>query len=260
MSSTLIFICIAVTVLITSFISGILGMAGGMILMGVLLALLPLPAAMMLHGITQMASNGWRAWMWRRDVNWRIFRGYAFGALLALSAFILVRVVVSTPVAYILLGLTPFVSFALPRRLTLNVDHPGHPFSCGVICMGLQLLAGVSGPMLDVFFVRSSLSRRGVVATKAMSQTLGHLIKIIYFGGISVLGATTATTATSGSLATLLSLPLIVACVVLAFTGTSLSKRVLEKMSDANFRRWTQWTVLTMGVIYLVSGVWMIAA
>ncbi len=257
MSSTLIFICIAVTVLITSFISGILGMAGGMILMGVLLALLPLPAAMMLHGITQMASNGWRAFMWRRDVNWQIFRGYALGALLALSAFIVVQIVVSKPVAYILLGLTPFVSFALPRRLALNVDHPGHPFSCGVICMGLQLLAGVSGPMLDVFFVRSSLNRRGVVATKAMSQTLGHLIKIIYFGGISILDATTAT---SGSLATLLSLPLVVACVVLAFTGTSLSKRVLEKMSDANFRRWTQWTVMTMGVIYLVSGVWMIVA
>ena len=60
MSSTLIFICIAVVVLITSFISGILGMAGGMILMGVLLALLPLPAAMVLHAVTQMASNAWR--------------------------------------------------------------------------------------------------------------------------------------------------------------------------------------------------------
>ena len=54
MSSTLIFACIAVAVLITSFISGILGMAGGMILMGVLLALLPLPTAMVLHGVTQM--------------------------------------------------------------------------------------------------------------------------------------------------------------------------------------------------------------
>ena len=145
MSSTLIFICIAVAVLITSFISGILGMAGGMILMGVLMALLPLPAAMMLHGITQMASNGWRAWMWRRDVNWQIFRGYAFGALLALSAFILVRVVVSTPVAYILLGLTPFVSFALPKRLQLNVDHRGHPILCGVVCTALQLLEAYPG-------------------------------------------------------------------------------------------------------------------
>ena len=250
MSSTLVFACIAVTVLITSFISGILGMAGGMILMGVLLALLPLPAAMMLHGITQMASNGWRAWLWREQVNWRVFRGYALGALLAVTAFIAVQIVVSKAVAYILLGLTPFVSFALPKRLALNVDHPGHPFFCGAICTGLQLLAGVSGPLLDVFFVQSKLDRRGVVATKAMSQTLGHLIKILYFGGIALLSSGAATT---------LSLPLIAACVVLAFTGTTLSKRVLEKMSDANFRRWTQWTVMTMGVVYLASGVWMMA-
>ena len=254
MSSILIFASIAVSVLLTSFISGILGMAGGMILMGVLLALLSLPAAMMLHGITQMAANGWRALLWRRNVSWRIFRGYAFGALLAAVAFIIVQIVVSKPVAYILLGLTPFVSFVLPKRLALNVDSPAHPALCGVTCMGMQLLSGVSGPLLDVFFVRSKLDRRGVVATKAMSQTLGHFIKILYFGGISATGAMNGGSATSG-----LSLPLIAACVVLAFTGTTLSRRVLDKMSDANFRWWTQWTVMTMGVIYLGSGVWMLA-
>jgi uncharacterized membrane protein YfcA len=247
----LIFVSIAVSVLITSFISGILGMAGGMILMGVLLALLSLPAAMMLHGITQMASNGTRAWLWRRNVDWRVFRGYALGALAATIAFIAVQFIVSKPTAYILLGLTPFVSFVLPKRLALNVDSPAHPTLCGVTCMGMQLLSGVSGPLLDVFFVRSKLDRRGVVATKAMSQTLGHFIKIIYFGGISVMN--------SSGIGGELSLPLIVACVLLAFTGTTLSKRVLDKMSDANFRRWTQWTVMTMGVIYLGSGVWMLA-
>ena len=250
MSSTLIFICIGVAVLVTSFISGILGMAGGMILMGVLLALLPLPAAMMLHGITQLASNGWRAWLWRTHVNWRVFRGYALGAMLALTAFVAVQFVVSKAVAYILLGLTPFVSYALPKRLVLNVDNRGHPFICGAVCTGLQLLAGVSGPLLDVFFVRSSMNRHGVVATKAMSQTLGHLIKILYFGGIVSM---------SNQIAAGLSLPLMVACVLLAFSGTTLSKRVLDKMSDANFRQWTKWTVLTMGVIYLASGLWMFA-
>jgi hypothetical protein len=131
----------------------------------------------------------------------------------------------------------------------LNVDHRGHPLFCGVVCTGLQLLAGVSGPLLDVFFVQSAMDRRGVVATKAMSQTLGHFLKILYFGGISAMAARVD----AG-----LSLPLIAACVVLAFTGTSLSKRVLDKMSDANFRRWTQWTVMTMGVIYLASGLWML--
>ena len=253
MSSTLIFICIAIAVLVTSFISGILGMAGGMILMGVLLALLPLPAAMMLHGITQMASNGWRAWLWRTHVNWRIFRGYAFGALLAAGAFAAVQIVVSKPVAYILLGLTPFVGLVLPKNLALNVDHRGHAFFCGVICTGLQLLTGVSGPLLDVFFVRSSMNRHGVVATKAMSQTLGHFIKILYFGGISLVAAASIGVAAG------LSPPLMATCVALALAGTTLSKRVLEKMSDANFRRWTKWTVMTMGFIYLANGVWLLA-
>ncbi len=257
MPSTLIFLGIAVSVLVTSFISGILGMAGGMILMGVLLALLSLPAAMMLHGITQMASNGWRAWLWRSHVNWRVFRGNAIGSLLALAAFAGVQLVVSKPVAYVLLGLTPFFSLILPKRLALNVDHRGHPLACGAVCTGLQLLAGVSGPLLDLFFVRSSMDRRGVVATKAISQTLGHFIKIVYFAGIGLIGGTAAST--SSGLAAGLSLPLIAACVLLAFTGTTLSRRVLDKLSDANFRLWTQWTVMTMGVVYLASGVWMLA-
>ena len=70
---------LASSALVTSFISGILGMAGGMILMGVLLALLPLPAAMFLHGIVQFAANGWRALMLRREIDWRVFGGYAAG-------------------------------------------------------------------------------------------------------------------------------------------------------------------------------------
>lgn len=256
MPSILIFACIAVAVLVTSFISGILGMAGGMILMGVLLALLPLPATMMLHGITQLTSNGWRAWLWRSHVDWRVFRGYALGAFMALGAFFVVQFVVSKPAAYILLGLTPFVSVVLPKRLSLNVDDRGQPLMCGAVCTGLQLLAGVSGPLLDVFFVRSALDRRGVVATKAMSQTLGHVIKIFYFGGISIF---IANGGMRNSVVAELSLPLIVACVALAFTGTTLSRRVLDKMSDANFRLWTQWTIMTLGVIYLASGLWMIA-
>ena len=44
----------------TSFLSGLFGMAGGMILVGVLLAIMPVPTAMVLHAVTQMASNGWR--------------------------------------------------------------------------------------------------------------------------------------------------------------------------------------------------------
>ena len=236
---------VSVTVVITSFISGILGMAGGMILMGVLLAVMPVPAAMMLHGITQMASNGWRAWLWREQIDWRIFRGSVYGSLAVLAVFSVLQLVGSRPVVYLILGLTPFISYLLPASLELNVDRRGHPFLCGVVCTILALLAGVSGPLLDVFFLKSKLNRQAVVATKAVSQTFSHLLKIVYFGAL--LGS-----AAQGSV----EWPFAIAMVGLAVVGTTLSRKVLERMSDQDFRRWTRNTVMAIGVFYLCSGAW----
>jgi uncharacterized membrane protein YfcA len=239
---------LAVSALVTSFISGILGMAGGMIFMGVLLALLTVPNAMVLHGITQLASNGWRAVLWRREIDWRVFRGNAYGALAALAAFTFVQLVVSKPIALLVLGVTPFVGLALPEKLVLDVQRRGHSFLCGFVCTALQLLAGIAGPILDIFFVRSKMDRRAVVATKASTQSLAHIIKIVYFGGL--VGA-----ANRGSVDWRLGILMI----ALAVTGTTLSRRILEKLTDASFRKWTRWTVMTTGVVYLSTGAWMLA-
>ncbi|HTP61943.1 MAG TPA: TSUP family transporter [Burkholderiales bacterium] len=234
---------IAASSLVTSFISGILGMAGGMILMGVLLALLPLPAAMMLHGVTQLAANGGRALMLRREIDWRVFRGIALGALAAAALFAVLLLVVDKAVALIALGLTPFVGLALPEKLHLNVERRGHSFACGLICTALALTAGVSGPILAMFFVRSKMSRHMVVATKAAAQSFGHLLKIAYFGGIVSAAGATVEPATA------------VIAVALSIVGTSLSRQVLERISDAVFRQWTRWTVMSIGSIYLATGV-----
>lgn len=233
---------LAIATLGTSFISGILGMAGGMILMGVLLALLPLSVAMLLHGIVQTAANGSRALLLRSRIAWRVFGGYAAGALLALALFTLAHAVVDKPLALITLGLTPFVALALPVRLHLSVDRRWHSFACGAVCQGLSLTAGVSGPLLDVFFVRSTMTRHEVVATKAITQSLSHVLKIAYFGAMVALGG--------GGVPVWVA----VAMVVLAFAGTSLSRQVLERISDAAFRVWTRWTVLALGSMYLTSG------
>jgi len=247
MSTPLIVAILAVSGLVTSFVSGILGMAGGMILMGILLALMPVPAAMMLHGVSQLASNGWRAMLWRKEVVWRIFRGYALGALISMILFILLALVVSKPVALIVMGLTPFIALALPEKLHLNVERPGHPFACGAICSALSLTAGVSGPILDVFFVRSLMGRHAVVATKAMTQSFSHILKIIYFGVIVAAERHGTVDPWIGAM-----------MVVLAFTGTSLAAPVLKRMNDKSFRQWTRWTVMTLGVFYLASGVMML--
>jgi uncharacterized membrane protein YfcA len=238
---------LAVSAVVTSFISGILGMAGGMILMGILLAMVPVPVAMMLHGITQLASNGWRALLWRASVDWRVFRGYALGAVVAMAAFIAIHLVVSKPVALIMMGLTPFVTLALPESLHLNVERRFHPFACGAVCSTLSLTAGVSGPILDVFFVRSKMSRHAVVATKATTQSFSHLTKIAYFGGIVAATERGAVEPWLGAM-----------MVALALLGTTLSAPVLKRMDDASFRRWTRWTVMSLGGFYLASGLWIL--
>jgi uncharacterized membrane protein YfcA len=246
MPSVAILALLAVSALVTSFISGILGMAGGMILMGVLLAVVPLPVAMMLHGITQLASNAWRGLMWRKEVDWRVFRGYMYGAIAMTVFFAIVKLVVSKPVALVAMGLTPFITLALPDKLHLNVERKGHATACGIVCTTLSLTAGVSGPILDVFFVRSKMGRHAVIATKAMTQSLSHILKIVYFGAFVAAGGADVH-------------PLLAALMVLlAVVGTSQSRHVVARMDDRAFRLWTRWTVMTLGVFYLGSGIVML--
>jgi uncharacterized membrane protein YfcA len=243
MPTALFFAILAASALATSFVSGILGMAGGMILMGILLALMPVPAAMMLHGVTQLASNGWRAFMWRANVDWRVLRGYVLGALAATAAFAVLQLVVSKAIALIVMGCTPFITLALPEKLHLNVERRGHSTACGAICTALSLTAGVSGPILDVFFVRSKMTRHAVIATKATTQSFAHLLKIAYFGAL-VSGERAAVDARLAAM-----------MVALAFAGTTLSGPVLKRMDDTSFRRWSRWTISVLGTAYLASGV-----
>ena len=48
---------------LTAFLSSIFGMLGGLILMGVLVFIMPVSNAMVLHGLIQLTSNGYRAWL-----------------------------------------------------------------------------------------------------------------------------------------------------------------------------------------------------
>lgn len=225
----------------TSFLSGIFGMAGGLVLVGVLLVLMPLPDAMALHAVTQIASNGWRCALWVRHVRWRIAAAYGIGCLLALAAWSLVRWVPDKPLALIGLGASPFLVRLLPPRLRPNPEVPAQGVAYGAACMGLMLLTGVAGPLADSFFLGGRLDRREIVATKAMCQAGSHALKLLYFGAL---------VADPGQVE-----PWLAAAAILAsMAGTLLARRVLDGMSDAVFRRWAGRLVVTIALLYLAQG------
>jgi uncharacterized membrane protein YfcA len=229
----------------TSFLSGIFGMAGGLILIGVLLTLMPLPAAMVLHAITQMASNGWRALLWRRHIRWRPVSVYLIGCAVALAIWSITRYVPEKPIALLLLGITPFMARLTPSSLRPNPDSVWQGTFYGTVCMGLMLMTGVSGPLMDTFFLGAKFDRRAIVATKATCQVASHFTKLIYFGGIISQAATLD--------------PVLAAVAVAAsMLGTTLARRILEAMTELQFRTWANRLITTVACYYIVYGGWLL--
>jgi uncharacterized membrane protein YfcA len=238
---------VLVAALVTAAVSGVLGMAGGLLLMGVLLLVLPVAAAFVVHGLLQLVSNGWRALLQRRHIQWRVIAWYAVGALAAVGVLAVVSYVPDKQVTYLLLGLVPGLVW-LPRRwLALDITRAPQAVLAGLLTTGVNLLAGVSGPLLDVFFQRTGLSRHGVVATKAATQVLAHAAKVVVYGGAAAGGAGVP-------------YAVVLAAVPLSMLGTALGGRVLDRMTDASFTRITRWVVTGIGAVYLVQAARLAAA
>jgi uncharacterized membrane protein YfcA len=71
---------IAVTFL-TSSITAVVGLGGGMILLALMPDFLPPQAVIPVHGLVQITSNVSRALLRLRHVEWRLVRDYAAGAV-----------------------------------------------------------------------------------------------------------------------------------------------------------------------------------
>lgn len=227
---------LAAVSLVTALLSGVFGMAGGMLLMGVYTAFLPVPTAMVLHGATMLVSNVVRAVILRRQVYWRGFWIYVVGALAAFALLFSVHYVPDPLVVFLGLGLTPFLAMLVPAGW-LDFKRTGTALGCGVVVATVQLMAGAAGPLLDVCFLNSKLTRQQVVATKAVTQTFSHGLKLIYF--LPALEA--------DSISPVLALSVLASTIA----GTRLGTIVLERLSEASFRRYSRLIVLAIGAMYL---------
>lgn len=227
----------------TSTLSGVFGMAGGMVLMAVYLAVLPIPDAMVLHGVTQLAANGFRCVLLGRHIDLRVVGFLTLGALAAAAVLAAFAVVLSRPAIMILLGVVPLAGALLPRTLLpRGVDDPRVAVGCGAVATTAQLTAGVAGPLLDLFFVSSRLDRFGVIATKSAVGALGHLLKLVYFGGLVADGG--------GGVPPWM----YAAAAACALVGTRIGRAILAHVSEARFRTASRGLVLALSCLLAVRG------
>lgn len=228
-------------VFVTALISGVFGMAGGILMMGALGLVLPVSAAFVTHGLIQLVANGWRAILHRAHIRWRVIGFYASGAIAAAGIAAAISLVPSKPVLYLLLGLVAFLVWIPKKSLQLDAAKPLHAVSSGLFVTGLNLTAGVAGPLLDVFFVRTAMTRHQIVSTKAATQVLSHLAKIAVYGAPFLLEGTKG-------------MPppwVFLVAIPLSILATILGGRILDRMTDKSFLDWTKWIVTATGALYL---------
>ena len=239
----MIYLLLILATLATSIISGVLSMAGGMILMGVFGFFLSVPAAMVLHGIAQTFSNGSRVWFYRRHIKWRVLGYYSIGAFAVLGFFATLTYVPSIGVVFILIGCFPFIALILPKSINLDMERGPVSFFSGVVVTTAQMLAGASGPVLDIFYVKSEMSKEAILGTKAVTQTLGHILKLIYYAVIMAIASD------------LIPVWVIPAVVAAAIFGNYCASLLVTRMSDHQFKKIGRYVIMLVGVIYIGKGV-----
>ena len=239
---------IILTTLGTAFLSSIFGMLGGVILMGILVSIMPVSQAMVLHGLIQLTSNGYRAWLNRKDINWSIVATIIVGNIIALAGLVFVAFVPDRITVLLALGLLPYIAWALPKNAALDVSKKPIGLLAGMVVVATNLLAGVGGPLLDIFFQRVDMTRHQVVATKALAQSLGHISKVIFFGFLTVSASNDWPV-----------LWLVLIAMTASVTGTTLGKKILDKINDEIFFLWTQRILLSVGAVFIVYALYLIS-
>jgi uncharacterized membrane protein YfcA len=235
--TTLFILCAAS--LFTAGVSAVLGMAGGIMLLAVMLLFLEPAVAIPIHAVVQLTSNSSRTVIHARSVRRDLL--VPFMILLLPAGALTLPLVQIAPDDALRLAIGVFVLVATWRKrwLLLGIDLERLPIRPRFALIGagsgaIGPLVGATGPFIAPFFLGIGLNRFELIGTKAACQTTGHLAKMILFAiaGFAFMDYVGLIVGMAGSVV----------------AGTWLGTRVLHHIDD---NRFTQLYRLTLTAIAL---------
>ena len=231
---------------LTSSISAVIGMGGGIILLGIMAIIIPEGYKVIaLHGMVQLFSNTTRAYVFKKHIKKILIRQFLTGALIG--------VIISACIILILIAyynvnsaneikvefLKPFIGIFIVWNLFLKNSKKEKNintfFPVGLIAGISSIFIGAVGPLIAPFFLSKNLTKKNIIANKAASQMITHITKIplfIYFFNMNY----------NAELKTIL--PLILA----VYMGTNFGKKILNFIPEALFKKIFKITLLIIAV------------
>ena len=217
----------------TSSISAVLGMGGGIILLGIMAIIIPNGYMVIaLHGIIQLISNSTRTFVFRKYLKKKLIKEFLIGAIIgaglsAIIIFLLIRFFEVSSASEIKVDfLKPLIGIFIIWYLFLKgpkKEKESKSFiKVGSISGLASIFIGATGPLIAPFFLNSNLTKENIIANKAACQMITHLTKIplfIFFFNVSYIQEYK------------LLLPLIIA----VFIGTNFGKKILDMIPEKLF-------------------------
>ncbi len=240
----IIYITLALAALVTSIISGVLGMGGGILLLATIFCFLDHRAAIPLHGAVQLVSNSTRVVAFIRHVDWRTVGLYAIGVVpgAAIGASLLWALGEpqrSEPYLKGLVGIYVLVLTFLPKPKQRTGGRAYDWPLLGLAAGAVGLFVGAVGPLIAPLFARRDFVKERLVATKAVCQALLHIPKIPIFMWLGNFNYPR------------FALLLALMC-LLVIPGTLLGKRLLTHVSERLFARLYRVALVVAGTKVLV--------
>ncbi len=232
----------------TSIVSGVMGLAGGMLLLAALLLFLDPVAAIPVHGVVQLVSNASRAWFQRDHVRWDAVWRFAWPLLPAGAVGLALLRSVPPDAGRLLIGAFVLVATWAPGwlRLAGRSGDPRRALAWGGALVGFASTSvGATGPLLAPFILALELGTQSTVGTLAACQIFQHLSKIALFGA-------------SGFDFARFALPLVGLCAG-GVAGSALGTRLLDRVPDRVFRSAVRWLLTALALELAFEGVAAIA-
>jgi len=239
------FLVLTLTALLTATISGIIGMGGGTLLLATMFCFLPHGEAVPLHAAVQFVANGSRVVVFWKAVDWWTVTRYAIGLVpgVTLAGAILWSLGEpgrAEPYLKILIGVYILTLTFLPKPKKSAGTVSRWDFTwMGLAAGAAGITVGAIGPMIAPLFARRNFVKERLIATKAICQTLTHVLKIPTF---CLLGTIEYAEFSK----------LLVVMAVAAVLGTLLGKRLLKHVSARMFVRLYQIALTVAGIKVLI--------
>jgi len=242
-------IILIIAAFITSIISAIIGMGGGVTLLGIMAIVIPEGYMVVaLHGIIQLVSNITRTTIYREHVYQPILKKFFIGIVPGLLCAVLIIIGLinyfnlnsasELKIDFLkpLIGIYIIWFLYLKKKRRIQSDKIF--LLIGSLSGLVTVFIGAAGPLIAPFFIDRDLTKENIVATKAACQIIGHLGKMpifIYFFGVNYLHHWSVL------------LPLVLA----VYFGTKIGKKSLGLLSEQFFKKLFR-LVLTIIAIRLI--------